>query len=507
MVTQKVQDLPITGMEGTDYETIGGVEMIDEVVSKLLELAQPHEGYRQLLEEIGPERLVLLRDYLAQQLCVVTGGPVVYRRGDAYDGRPGTEPEIDVDWVYQSFTGLLQAALDKARLVDRDQKVGEPERKKLRIDDDLQKSILEKMTQAGAGTEDPPLYIALRDGLSNLPVETQYWQLGGIHSIRLLSVQFFVEVKQIVGQTVRGAKQEVPDPFANTRATQRRLMEMNIQNIAASCGGPFNYMGRSLVETHGPSGVTEPEFYAIVRAMELALQVQDPPIAPHAREQLLGLMRSVKSDVVGIPTVKPKMGESNEMGGIRELTMIMKIRDRQLGDPMPPAEMVRVLLSKSHRSFNDPDGPLYGFGTVHDARAVLIDGGTRLLFATTYDGTWDEYINMFLKEVWPFFEAVLPLLEGGREVIAAPKGPTPEELKDGREVPAALKGSTREDMFKEFIRTHQIRAEAFFVGYPKGSTVKKIREALTIADAWNGLNGLVALDGRSGQTYQLQTGK
>ena len=33
--------------------------------------------------------------------------------------------------------------------------------------------------------------------------------------------------------------------------------------------------------------------------------------------------------------------------------------------------------------------------TLHDMRFVMFDNGTRILFATAYDGDWDAYINDF----------------------------------------------------------------------------------------------------------------
>lgn len=33
--------------------------------------------------------------------------------------------------------------------------------------------------------------------------------------------------------------------------------------------------------------------------------------------------------------------------------------------------------------------------TLHDMRSVMFDNGTRILFATAYDGDWDAYINDF----------------------------------------------------------------------------------------------------------------
>ena len=37
------------------------------------------------------------------------------------------------------------------------------------------------------------------------------------------------------------------------------------------------------------------------------------------------------------------------------------------------------------------------FGTIHEARVVLIDNDTRLLIATSFDGDWDVYIDDFAR--------------------------------------------------------------------------------------------------------------
>ena len=34
-------------------------------------------------------------------------------------------------------------------------------------------------------------------------------------------------------------------------------------------------------------------------------------------------------------------------------------------------------------------------GTIHEARAAIFDNDTKLLFASTFDGTWDNYIEDF----------------------------------------------------------------------------------------------------------------
>lgn len=76
-------------------------------------------------------------------------------------------------------------------------------------------------------------------------------------------------------------------------------------------------------------------------------------------------------------------------------------------------------------------GTLHGIGasekrptdlipTVHELRFVLFDNDTRLLFATTFDGDWDTYIEDFARQVPQAFNAVFEHVEGfhGIEITA-----------------------------------------------------------------------------------------
>ena len=40
-------------------------------------------------------------------------------------------------------------------------------------------------------------------------------------------------------------------------------------------------------------------------------------------------------------------------------------------------------------------GHRWVIGTLHNIRMAVIDNDTRMLFATIYDGTWDQYIDDF----------------------------------------------------------------------------------------------------------------
>ena len=59
------------------------------------------------------------------------------------------------------------------------------------------------------------------------------------------------------------------------------------------------------------------------------------------------------------------------------------------------AERLRKKLASNSKFGNQNQAVVDRIGTVHDLRFVIFDNDTRLLFATTFDGDWDAYINDF----------------------------------------------------------------------------------------------------------------
>jgi hypothetical protein len=51
-------------------------------------------------------------------------------------------------------------------------------------------------------------------------------------------------------------------------------------------------------------------------------------------------------------------------------------------------------------------------GTLHNIRIAILDNDTRMLFATVYDGTWDQYIDDFAAGMLPFLDELWFTLEG-----------------------------------------------------------------------------------------------
>jgi hypothetical protein len=94
---------------------------------------------------------------------------------------------------------------------------------------------------------------------------------------------------------------------------------------------------------------------------------------------------------------------------------------------------------------------------IHEARFVLFDDDARLLFATSFDGTWDAYMDDFASKPLQLFDAIFRHVEG----------------YDGLPDLAAV---------KHFISSAQQTAAGYARNY--GGTVKEIRKAQRVASAF-----------------------
>ncbi len=79
-------------------------------------------------------------------------------------------------------------------------------------------------------------------------------------------------------------------------------------------------------------------------------------------------------------------------------------------------------------------------GTLHDMRFVFFDNDTRLLFATSFDGDWDTYIDDFIAYIPDYLDLMDSAWEGWPGIRA----------------PGA----------KQYLIDHQITAEGWFVARP-----------------------------------------
>lgn len=87
--------------------------------------------------------------------------------------------------------------------------------------------------------------------------------------------------------------------------------------------------------------------------------------------------------------------------------------------------------------------------TLHDMRFVFFDNDSKILFATTYDGDWDTYIEDFATKIPDLMDLLFSSVEGW----------------PGIKAPGV----------KDFIASHQIAAEGWYVANPNLSVVETRR--------------------------------
>ena len=117
-------------------------------------------------------------------------------------------------------------------------------------------------------------------------------------------------------------------------------------------------------------------------------------------------------------------------------------------------ESLRTLQKSPGYRPGDYDLPI---GSIHEARFVPFDNDTRLLFATSFDGSWDAYMLDFASKPLKLFDAIFQHVEGY------------EGLPDLEAV-------------KNFILSAQLTAAAYSRNY--GGTVKEIRKAERVNKAF-----------------------
>src|SRR5919112_1847091 len=93
-------------------------------------------------------------------------------------------------------------------------------------------------------------------------------------------------------------------------------------------------------------------------------------------------------------------------GAVSEFTLFFRVRPGR-------GEQIRQAI----QDLQDSDGYRPGdyripIATIHEARFALFDDGTRLLFATSFDGSWDAYIDDFASKPLKLFDSIFQLVEG-----------------------------------------------------------------------------------------------
>jgi hypothetical protein len=175
------------------------------------------------------------------------------------------------------------------------------------------------------------------------------------------------------------------------------------------------------------------------------LYADAPELAKKALEGALPSLKSLAVDAQASQTESAgRIGI--RLGKVSELTVIA---------PFAPggAERLRAVLKLLNGNFSAGAK----VGTLHDMRFVFLDNDKKFLFATAYDGEWDPYIEDFATKIPDEMDIIFSAFEGWPG-IRSPK-------------------------VKDWIVTHQIPAEGWYVGHPdltvaETARVKRVSKAV-----------------------------
>jgi len=114
-----------------------------------------------------------------------------------------------------------------------------------------------------------------------------YERLGGTDAINTVAVAF----------ENRAAKDDrINQKFARTDLN--RLTKEFVDQLCQDTGGPCQYTGRNMTETHANMGVTSGEFDAFME--DLVATLNEFNVAKADQEQLLGLLKPMESEIVEV---------------------------------------------------------------------------------------------------------------------------------------------------------------------------------------------------------------
>ena len=170
-----------------------------------------------------------------------------------------------------------------------------------------------------------------------------------------------------------------------------------------------------------------------------------PEVGKKALENVLRELTSDASETPP-PAIESAGRVGSRLGNVSELTMIVPLAP---GGATRLRAFLRLLRGNLKRG-----GDLVG--TLHNMRFVFLDNDTKLLFATTYDGEWDAYIDDFVTKIPDYLDLIDSSWDGW----------------PGIRSPGA----------KDYIAKHQITAEGWYVAHPD-MTVAEIARLKRIGKA------------------------
>jgi hemoglobin len=121
------------------------------------------------------------------------------------------------------------------------------------------------------------------------PAASLYDRLGQTPAIEVVIDKFLANVVADARINARFAHMDGP--------MVAHLRQMLIDQVCQATGGPCEYKGKTMLESHAGMNITEDEFNALVEDLSKALD--DSGVKAEDRDELLGALGGMKGDIVG----------------------------------------------------------------------------------------------------------------------------------------------------------------------------------------------------------------
>ncbi|GEM_PF-235281 len=303
-----------------------------------------------------------------------------------------------------------------------------------------------------------PALIAVLLSAEDMP-DSLYWRLGGVHG----TVKFVKDLTQKL----------ILDPTIGTvfvshlydSNLMQRLIEVQIEQVSELTGGPFRYRGGDMQVVHGGLEITEEQFEKTLDYMKECLTecLKSSSLSEEDKEQAKGeflekLVEPYRGQIVRSSAPELPPGQGLTAGVVSDFTCVLQVKQGQ--------EMaLREALDKASQQIDGGSSPLYGLKTVHYLRMVLLDGGSRLLFAADYDGVFQDLVHDIADNAAPLFDSLFSFCQIGAATQEGYPG----------------KCSTLRKEFADFLRRAEIKGVVFYSSYADefpNADLKEIRAAL-----------------------------
>ena len=123
------------------------------------------------------------------------------------------------------------------------------------------------------------------------PFPSLYDRLGGIYNIAAVVDDF---IDRIMVNPLLNANPKVDE--AHHRVSKAGFKYLVTEMVGWATGGPQQYTGKTMKESHEHLGITEPEWQAFLEDFRVTLDKFDVPAAE--QNELFAIVESTKADIV-----------------------------------------------------------------------------------------------------------------------------------------------------------------------------------------------------------------